>query len=70
MNQIIEKCYDQNIQIHILFLDFKQAFDSLKREMILKDKIRISRKLIRLTKMIINGSKAVVITEEGFTKVI
>lgn len=37
MNQIIEKCYDQNIQINILFIDFKKSLDSLKREIILED---------------------------------
>ena len=28
MQQILEKCYEYNIEMYILFIDFKQAFDS------------------------------------------
>lgn len=46
-NQIIEKWYEQNIEIQMLLMDFKQIFDNLKREMlsIYAQKMRIPDKL-------------------------
>jgi hypothetical protein len=32
MGQILEKCYEYNIEIHVLFIDFKQAFVSVDRQ--------------------------------------
>jgi hypothetical protein len=32
MQQILEKCYEYNIEMHVLFTDFKQAFDSADRQ--------------------------------------
>jgi hypothetical protein len=31
LRQIIEKAYECNINLHVLFVDFKQVFDSVKR---------------------------------------
>ena len=32
MRQILEKCYECNIEMHVLFIDFKQSFDSVDRQ--------------------------------------
>src|SRR5215469_18960632 len=32
MRQILEKCYKYNIEMHVMFIDFKQAFDSVDRQ--------------------------------------
>ena len=31
MRQILEKCYEYNIEMYAIFIDFKQAFDSVDR---------------------------------------
>jgi len=32
MRQILDKCYAYNIEMHIPFIDFKQAFGSVDRQ--------------------------------------
>jgi hypothetical protein len=32
MRQILEKCYEYKIEIHVLFIDFKNIFDSVDRQ--------------------------------------
>lgn len=34
MRQILEKFYEHNAEIHILFVDFKQAFDHVNRQLL------------------------------------
>ena len=49
---MLEKNWEYN-EVHQLFIDFKKAYDSVKREVLYKFLIEfgIPRKLVRLTKM-------------------
>lgn len=69
MKQITEKCYEYDIDIHILFIDFKQAFDQLIRTKIIQDleRIRTPQKLIKLVKMTMEKSKAIVLVGQNKT---
>ena len=48
MRQILEKCYECNIEMHVLFIDFKPAFDSVDRQKIIQilQQLRIPNKLV------------------------
>jgi hypothetical protein len=52
LRQIVEKCYEHNIDIHNVFIDDTLAFDSVKRNKIIEClfQYRIPVKLIRLKK--------------------
>lgn len=65
--QAIEKCYERDIDLHVIFIDFIQAFDSVSRSKLLKEFV-IPSYLVRLTKMSMEQSKARVITSEGVTE--
>ena len=53
IRQILEKKWEYNEEIHQLFLDFKKAYDSVRREDLSKILLEfgIRRKLVRLIKM-------------------
>jgi len=55
IRQILEKKWEYGEQVHQLFIDFKKAYDSVRREVLYKILIefRIPRKLVRLIKMIL-----------------
>jgi len=58
--QILEKCYEYDIEIHVLFTDFKQSFDSVDRQKAIQilQKLRIPNKLVQLIKMTIQNTEA------------
>jgi len=60
MRQILEKCYEYNIEMHVLFIDLKQAFDSVDRQETIQilQELRIPNKLVRLIKMTIQNMEA------------
>lgn len=66
MTQIIEKSYEHDIELHMLFIDFRQAFDSIRRNKLLEEMktMEIPAKLIRLTKMTMEKSRARINTLE------
>ena len=67
LRQIMEKCYEYKIELNKLFIDFRQVFDKvLTSKMIEIFKLmKIPNKLIRLTKMIMQNTRAAVETEQG-----
>ena len=66
LTQILEKCYEHDIKLHILFVDFKRAFDNIIGHKLRKD-IETPRKLIRLINMTMESSQAKIITRNGNT---
>lgn len=69
MTQTIEKCYEHDIELYIIFIDFKIAFDSINRQTLIEDMIKIGTpsKLVKLTKMTMDNSCAKIMTSEGTT---
>jgi sorting nexin-29 len=60
IRNILEKCYEYNIALHQLFIDFKHAYDSVRRDQLF-DTMRefgISRKLIWMVKMTLSNTTA------------
>jgi len=53
IRQIIEKKWEYNEEVHQLFIDFKKAYDSVRREVLYKvlNVFGIPRKLVSLVKM-------------------
>jgi hypothetical protein len=53
MQQVLEKCYKQTVNIHQLYIDFRQAFNSINRQFICEAmaEFGIPSKLISLAKM-------------------
>jgi sorting nexin-29 len=69
LRQTQEKAYEYNIHLHNLFLDFKQAVDSVNRDRMLKDLmiLGIPKKLVQLISVIMAGSKATVRVDNQYT---
>jgi hypothetical protein len=62
VRQTQEKAYEYNIHLHNLFLDFKQAFDSVNRDRMLNDLmiLGIPKKLVQLISVTMAGSNTTV----------
>jgi len=58
IRQIFERKCDYNLEVHQLFIDFKEAYDSVRKEVLYKILIEfgIPRKLVRLIKMSLTGT--------------
>jgi hypothetical protein len=56
IQQILEKKWEYNRMVHQLFIDFKKAYDSIKREVLYSILLEfgIPKKLVRLIKMCLN----------------
>jgi hypothetical protein len=71
VRQILEKCYEFGIELHNVFIDFKQAFDKVNRPKIYESLkvLKIPTKLIKLVKTTLTNSRAVVAVYQGRTDV-
>ena len=60
MGQIMEKCYEYNVDIFNIFIDYMHAFDSIKWNKILDflTQNKLSSKLIRLIKLTLENTTA------------
>lgn len=65
IRQIMEKAWEYNIAIHQLFLDFKQAYDSIDRNVLfnIMEEFGIPAKLIRLTKATLTDTKCKILLQ-------
>ncbi|XP_060518457.1 uncharacterized protein LOC132697179 [Cylas formicarius] len=60
IRQLLEKSWEFKREVHQLFVDFRQAYDSITRESVWQalEGIGVPKKIIRLTKICIENSKA------------
>jgi hypothetical protein len=67
----LEKCYEFGIELHNIFIDFKQAFDKVDRPKTYESLklLKIPTKLIRMVKTTLRNSRAVVDLYQGRTEV-
>ena len=67
LTQIMEKSHEYKIELNELFIDFRQAFDTVYRSQMIETLklMEIPNKLIRLIKMTMQDTRAVVETEHG-----
>ena len=70
IKQIKQNSQENHIELHILFVDYKQAFDQLHRGKIIQDleNVKTPKKIIRLIKMSMKDSRAVINREKGDTR--
>lgn len=70
LKQIMEKVHNAKIEIEMLFIDFKQAFDSIKRGKLMKalKELNIEAKLRRLVRMTMENSRICIKTDRGDTE--
>ena len=67
--QILKKCYLFGIELHNIFIDFQQVFDTVNRLKMYENlkMLKIPTKLIRLVKTTLTNSRAVVEVYQGKT---
>ena len=60
MQHILQKCYEYNIEKHVLFIHFKQALDTVDRQKTIQilQELRIPNNLVWLIKMTIQNTEA------------
>ena len=70
IRQLMEKCFEFNTELHFLFVDFKQAFDSINRIELINaiESFGIPKKLVRLVNMAMENNKAKVIMDGNVGK--
>ena len=70
LEQIIEKSIEFNNPVHIAFIDFTKAFDSIKLDRLWKllEKTNVNKKYINLLKLTYDNSVATIKTDIGLTR--
>lgn len=70
LSQAAEKCIEHGIDIHCLFIDFKQAFDSVNRKHIKNALLMqgIPRKIVNLILMTLENTAAKVAVENSYSE--
>jgi len=70
LRQIIEKAYEYNINLHVLFVDFKQAFDSIQGIKICEilQQTEIPAKFVRLIEITVEQSEGRTIHEHNLSE--
>jgi len=69
INQTFEKCHEYNIDLHNIFVDYLEAFDSINRneEIDRLNEYNIPSKLIKLIILTLLGTNAIVKINNEFT---
>jgi hypothetical protein len=70
VRQIYEKCYEYNIDLHNIFVDFSQAFDTVNRDVIYDSLIKhnVLNKLIKLIKLTMQRTKMKVKVNNSYSE--
>jgi len=65
LRQILQKFYAHDIDLHILFIDFKKVFDTINQKKLLESlaSFGISKKIERPVKLTLEGAQAKVIVD-------
>lgn len=71
LRQIMEKAWEYNINIHQLFIDFKQAYDSIDRQALfdIMNEFGIPTKLINLTKATLTDTRCKILVDNTLSDV-
>jgi hypothetical protein len=70
IRQMLKKKWEYNETVHQLFIDFKKAYDSVRREVLCNILIEfgVPKKLVRLIKMCLNETYSQVRTDKHLTE--
>jgi hypothetical protein len=70
VRQIYEKCHEYNIDLHNIFIDFSQAFDTVNRDLIYNSltKHNVPYKLIKLIKLTVQRTKIKVKVNNNYSE--
>jgi sorting nexin-29 len=65
VRQILKKFYARDIDLHLLFIDFKKAFDNINQKTLLESPVSfgIPKKIERLMEMTLEGAQAKIIVD-------
>jgi len=70
VRRTFEKCYEYNIDLHNIFVDYTQAFDSVNRNKVIDslNQYNIPSKLKKLIALALTGTNAIVKINNEFTE--